>query len=142
MGFSPIADPPGKMIPSSLSNARAVDGLGSISFPRAAIQSSPIMDPSINSTLIIGSKLALAMSLPIGSPIRRVGTAPNRRRVEFAKMDRRCEALKNRILRLPEEVGDEDTRIACEAASLRSPAARGAALCSGKVMGKILEHRS
>lgn len=100
------------------------------------------MDYSTNSNVIIGSKLALAMSMVVGSPVRQpIGTPSSRRRGEFAKMDRRCEALKNRSLRLLEEMEDGNSRIAFDAASMRSPAARETIKRIGKVMGKMMEQQ-
>ena len=85
------------------------------------------MDHSTNSNVIIGSKLALAISTVIGSPVRLSFLTPSdRKRAEFAKMDRRCESLKNRSQKLLDGLKEEDARIAFAAASMRSAADREA----------------
>lgn len=100
------------------------------------------MDQSTNSNVIIGSKLALAMSMAIGSPVRRsFGAASSRESAEFTKIYRRCEALKNRSLKLRDELKAEGIRIASDAARMRNSADREATKRIGKVMGKMMEQQ-
>ncbi len=101
------------------------------------------MDLSTNSNVIIGSQLALAMSMAIGSPVRRpIGTAANQRRTELTKLVKRCEVLKNRSLKLLEGMEEEETRIAFDAASMRSTAGREATKRTGRVIGKMMEQQT
>jgi hypothetical protein len=93
------------------------------------------MDYSTSSNVIIGSKLALAMSVATGSPVRRnLGTISNRKSVEFRETDRRCEELKNRSLKLLDGLKTVDALIAFDAAKMRSSANRKATKRIGKVM--------
>ncbi|MEY3895440.1 MAG: hypothetical protein RLZZ214_959 [Verrucomicrobiota bacterium] len=101
------------------------------------------MDHSTNSNVIIGSKLALAMSTVIGSPVRpRFATPSDRKRVEFAKMDRRCEALKIRSLKLLAGMKAEDIHIASEAACMRSSADREATKRIGRMLARMVDQQS
>ncbi len=100
------------------------------------------MNHSTNSNVIIGSKLALAMSMAIGSPVpRSFGIASNRKSAELTKMYRRCEALKNRSLKLLDGIKAEHTRIAFDAARIRNSADREATKRIGKVMAKMMEQQ-
>lgn len=100
------------------------------------------MDYSTNSSVLIGSRLALAMSTVVGSSVRPpFVSASDRKRAEFVKMDRRCESLKNRSLKLLEGLKEEDTRIASAAASMRSAADREATKRIAKVMGLAVKQQ-
>ena len=102
-----------------------------------------LMNHSTNSNVIIGSKLALAMSVAIGSPVRRpLGTVSNRKSVEFREMDRRCEELKIRSLKLLDGLKAEDARIALNATSMRRSASREATKRIGKVVRKMMEQQA
>jgi hypothetical protein len=101
------------------------------------------MDHSTNSNVVIGSKLALAMSVAIGSPVRRnLGTTSNRKSVEFRDTDRRCEELKNRSLKLLDGLKTENALIAIEAAKMRSAANRKATRRIGRAMKKMMEQQA
>jgi hypothetical protein len=100
------------------------------------------MNHSTSSNVIIGSKLALAVSVAIGPPVRRsLATASKRKCVEHREMDRRCEELKSRSLKVLDELKAEDARIASNAASMRSSAHRGATKRLGKVIRKMMEQQ-
>lgn len=103
---------------------------------------SKLMDQFTNSNVIIGSRLALAMSMAIRSPVRRSFGIPSiGKSVELTKIYRRCEALKNRSLKLLDELKEEDGRIAFDAARMRNSADREATRRIGKVMGKVMKQQ-
>jgi hypothetical protein len=101
------------------------------------------MNHSANSNVIIGSKLALAMSVAIGSPVRpSLAVVSNRKSAEFREMDRRCEELKIRSLKLLDGLKAENARIGLNAASMRRSASREATKRVGKVVGSMLEQQA
>jgi hypothetical protein len=101
------------------------------------------MAHSTSSNVIIGSKLALAMSVAVGSPVRRnLGTIYCLKSVEYKEMDRHCEELKNRSLKLLSGLRAEETLIASESANTRSSANRKAARRIGKVMKKMMQQQT
>jgi hypothetical protein len=100
------------------------------------------MNHLTQSNVIIGSKLALAMSMVAGSPVHRpAGSLAPKKPVDHTKMSRRCEALKSKSRRLVEAMEDEDARIAFDAATMRSTVDRKAAKRIGKVMSKLVEQQ-
>lgn len=102
-----------------------------------------LMNYYTDSNVITGSKLALAMSGVIRPSIRiPAATASERKRVELAKMHKRCEALKNRSLKLLDEMEVEDTRIAFGGASMSITTDREAIKSIAKDFVRIKEKQT
>ena len=101
------------------------------------------MDDSTKSNVIIGSKLAMAISNLVGSPIRApFGVATGTRPAESVKMAKRCDALKSRSLKLLEVMKAQDSQIALDTSRMRSAAGREATKRIGKMVGKLTEQQA
>jgi hypothetical protein len=96
-------------------------------------------DPNV----ITGSKLALAMSKAMGSPVRRpYQTASKGKRLDFAEIDKRCVALKKRSLKLLEAMENEDTRISFDVADKRCSADLEVNKRIGKLIGRMMDQHT
>jgi len=101
------------------------------------------MDHNTKSNVIIGSKLAMAISNVVGSPFHTPsGTVTGRRRLEVVKIAKRCEALKCRSLKLLEVMKAQDSQITFDTSKMRNAAARKATKRVATVMGKMVEQQT
>jgi hypothetical protein len=78
------------------------------------------MNPTTHSNVIIGSRIALAMAIAAGSPVRaRFANPSERKRIAVARMARRCESIKKRSRQLLDEVKAQDAALTADSAGMK-----------------------
>jgi len=98
------------------------------------------MNHAYHTNLLIGSKLALAMAMAIGSPVQAQFANPSeRKRLMAAKMAKRCESIRKRSLKLLEEMKAQDIEIGADAAGMNRAPSRQKTELMAAVLGKMME---
>jgi predicted HTH transcriptional regulator len=100
------------------------------------------MNNLTQSNVIIGSKIALAMAIAAGSPVRaRFANPAERKRMAVARMARRCESIKKRSRELLDEMKAQDAALTADSAVIKGNQTKDGTDIMASVVAKMVDQQ-
>jgi flagellar motility protein MotE (MotC chaperone) len=100
------------------------------------------MNNTTHSNVIIGSRIALAMAVAAGSPVRnRFADRSERKRIAVARMARRCASIKKRSRQLLDEVKAQDAALSADRAGLKGNQTKDGTDIMASVVAKMVDQQ-